>query len=138
MALPENNDPKSELHIDADWKNQAQVEKEKLAEKVGDVAVKPPAREPADAPSSMPSVAPNFELIVEQFAAQALMAMGALPQPGGAKKMDIGLARFFIDSLAVLEEKTKGNLTAGEQRSLLSALTDLRMTYVNVLKKSGR
>ena len=73
-----------------------------------------------------------------QVAAQALMAMGALPQPGGAKKMDIGLARFFIDSLAVLEEKTKGNLTAGEQRSLLSALTDLRMTYVNVLKKSGR
>lgn len=137
MALSENNDTKPELRIDADWKNQAQAEKEKLAEKVGDAAVKPPAAQSAGAPRSRPSVAPSFELIVEQFAAQALMAMGALPQPGGAKKMDIGLARFFIDSLAVLEEKTKGNLTAGEQRSLLTALTDLRMTYVNVLKKSG-
>ncbi|MHB1768396.1 MAG: DUF1844 domain-containing protein [Phycisphaerae bacterium] len=132
MALPENNDPKPELHIDADWKNQAQVEKEKLEEKVGDAAVKPPAMESADAPRSKPSVEPSFERIVEQFAAQAHMAMGAIPQPGGAKKMDIGLPRFFIDSLAVLEEKTKGNLTAGEQRSLLTALTDLRMTHVNV------
>ena len=77
-------------------------------------------------------------MIVEQFAAQALMAMGAIPQPGGQKKVDVGLARFFIDSLAVLEDKTKGNLTAGEERTLLTALTDLRMTYVNVFKSAKK
>lgn len=132
MDTMENNDPNPELHVDADWKSQAQAEKEKLAAKVGDNTQPPPA-DPAPS-ASTPTITPSFEMIVEQFAAQALMAMGAIPQPGGQKKADIGLARFFIDSLAVLEDKTKGNLTSGEQRTLLSALTDLRMTYVNVLK----
>ena len=133
MDKLENNDPNPELHVDADWKNQARAEKEKLAAKVGEATPPPPA--PAAAQSdSTPTITPSFEMIVEQFAAQALMAMGTIPQPGGQKKTDIGLARFFIDSLAVLEDKTKGNLTSAEQRTLLTALTDLRMTYVNVLK----
>ena len=136
MEKAENLDPNPELHVDADWKNQAQAEKEKLAAKVGD-AGRPVADAPAESPTT-PTIVPSFEMIVEQFAAQALMAMGAIPQPGGQKKVDVGLARFFIDSLAVLEDKTKGNLTAGEQRTLLSALTDLRMTYVNVLKNAKK
>lgn len=136
MEKTENLDPNPELHVDADWKNQAQAEKEKLAAKVGDAA-RPVADAPAESPTT-PTIVPSFEMIVEQFAAQALMAMGAIPQPGGQKKVDVGLARFFIDSLAVLEDKTKGNLTAGEQRTLLSALTDLRMTYVNVLKNAKK
>ena len=133
MDKMENNDPNPELHVDADWKNQAQAEKEKLAAKVGDATPPAPARA-APQSDSTPGITPSFEMIVEQFAGQALMAMGAIPQPGGQRKADIGLARFFIDSLAILEDKTKGNLTSGEQRMLLSALTDLRMTYVNVLK----
>ena len=133
MDKMENNDPNPELHVDADWKNQAQAEKEKLAAKVGDATPPAPARA-APQSDSTPAITPSFEMIVEQFAGQALMAMGAIPQPGGQRKADIGLARFFIDSLAILEDKTKGNLTSGEQRMLLSALTDLRMTYVNVLK----
>ncbi len=137
MTQSENVDPNPELHVDADWKHQAQVEKEKLASNVGETPAKP-AAEPVVERSASPSVAASFEMIVEQFAAQALMAMGAIPQPGGQKRVDIGLARFFIDSLAVLEEKTKGNLTESEQRTLLSALTDLRMTYVNVLKNAKK
>jgi hypothetical protein len=136
MDSHQNIDPNPELHVDTDWKNQAQAEKEKLAAKVGDSAQ--PTTESADEGPSMPTIAPSFEIIVEQFAAQALMAMGAIPQPGGQKKVDVGLARFFIDSLAVLEDKTKGNLTASEQRALLTALTDLRMTYVNVLKAAKK
>ena len=133
MDKLENSDPNPELHVDADWKTQAQAEKETLAAKVGDATQPPPARAAAQS-DPIPTITPSFEMIVEQFAAQALMAMGAIPQPGGQKKTDVGLARFFIDSLAVLEDKTKGNLTSGEQRTLLTALTDLRMTYVNVLK----
>lgn len=136
MDTPENIDPNPELHVDADWKSQAQAEKEKLAAKVGDAA-KPTVESPAES-ASMPTISASFEMIVEQFAAQALMAMGAIPQGGGQKKVDVGLARFFIDSLAVLEDKTKGNLTAAEQRTLLTALTDLRMTYVNVLKSAKK
>jgi hypothetical protein len=137
MTQSDPTDPNPELHVDADWKHQAQVEKEKLAATLGETSAKP-AAEPVVEHSKAPAIAPSFEMIVEQFAAQSLMAMGAIAQPGGAKRVDIGLARFFIDSLAVLEEKTQGNLTESEQRTLLSALTDLRMTYVNVLKNTKK
>ncbi len=126
----------SGLHVDTDWKSQAQAEKEKLAAKVGDAVTKPTDGAAAPRQTSTPFIAPSFERIVEQFATQALMAMGAISVPGGPKKADIGLARFLIDSLAVLEEKTKGNLSTSEQLALSTALTDVRMCYVKVLKNS--
>ncbi|MGC8624318.1 MAG: DUF1844 domain-containing protein [Phycisphaerae bacterium] len=134
MDINEPDKVNSELRVDADWKTQAQTEKAKLAEKVGDSAAPPMTDKTTMPESSASSMTASFDLIVEQYAAQALLAMGAIPQSGGEKKINIGLARLFIDSLAVLEDKTRGNLTVSEQRSLLTALTDLRLTYVNVLK----
>jgi hypothetical protein len=134
MDINETNKVHPELHVDADWKTQAQVEKEKLAEQVGDGVASGMTDKDPIPEAYAPPIPASFDLIVEQYAAQALLAMGKIPQPDGQKKINIGLARFFIDSLAVLEDKTRGHLTDSEQRSLQAALTDLRLTYVQVLK----
>ncbi|HUU29685.1 MAG TPA: DUF1844 domain-containing protein [archaeon] len=48
------------------------------------------------------------------------------------KKENLDLATFFIDLLAVLEEKTKGNLAEEEKMTLEKVLTELRMLYVKL------
>lgn len=51
---------------------------------------------------------------------------------------DFRLARHSIDLLAMIEQKTKGNLTMEEQRFLENTLTELRFRYIQVLEKSKR
>jgi hypothetical protein len=67
------------------------------------------------------------------LALYALEALGAVPGPDGrAAAPDPALARHSIDLLAVLEEKTRGNLTPEESRMLEQTLFDLRMLAVRV------
>ena len=60
------------------------------------------------------------------------------PSPEKAKQVQSGLATAsqLIDTLVMLEEKTKGNLTDQEQRFLEGSLTELRITYVRLMKQS--
>ncbi|MBK7890736.1 MAG: DUF1844 domain-containing protein [Bdellovibrionales bacterium] len=59
------------------------------------------------------------------------MALGLAPHPTSGKvEKDLDMARFNIDLLAVLEEKTKGNRTSDEERFLTSVLQDLKMKFV--------
>lgn len=72
-----------------------------------------------------------FQLLVAGLAAQAQVGLGLRPDPvtnKTAKQLDN--ARQAIDLLAMLEEKTRGNLTADEARLLAAILGDLRLTYV--------
>jgi len=58
---------------------------------------------------------PSFALIVASFAAQASVALGQMPNPMTNKQeVNLELAKHAIDTLAILEQKTKGNLTADE------------------------
>ncbi|MGH7751566.1 MAG: DUF1844 domain-containing protein [Gemmatimonadales bacterium] len=59
-------------------------------------------------------------------------------KPDAAEQIRTGLAtsQQLIDTLAMLEEKTKGNLTADEDQFLRSALAELRISYVRVLDRS--
>ena len=62
-----------------------------------------------------------------------------LPSPEELAKQaqsGLGTAGQLIDTLVMLEEKTKGNLTDEEQRFIESSLTELRMTYVRLMKQS--
>jgi hypothetical protein len=76
----------------------------------------------------------KFEHLVQQLYLSALMQMGAATPEGQRPRVDIIGARQSIDLLGVLEEKTKGNLTATEQRMLDTVLFELRMTFLELTK----
>ena len=67
-----------------------------------------------------------------------MMALGKLMNPV-TRKIEVNLeaARDTIDTLAALEGRTRGNLESDEARVLQQALTDLRLNYVEELKKSA-
>ena len=72
----------------------------------------------------------DFNLLVLSLTTSALIHLGEAPDasvPQG--EVNLGLARQVIDTLAVLEDKTRGNLTGEEERILHQALFDLRMRY---------
>jgi hypothetical protein len=80
----------------------------------------------------------DFNLLVLSLTTSALIHLGEAPDAEGpqAGEVNLGLARQVIDTLAVLEDKTRGNLTGEEERILHQALFDLRMRYAR--KAAGK
>jgi hypothetical protein len=86
-----------------------------------------------------PSV--SFEHVIQSIYLSAMVAMGAGAEEGQPPRIDIIGARQSIDMLAVLQDKTKGNLTEKERQLLQNALFDLRMMFVeitNAISKSAQ
>ena len=78
----------------------------------------------------------DFSTLVTMFSTQAMVAMGAIPHPSSGKaEVQLELARHFIDLLGVVEEKTKGNLSADETNLISSSLHYLRMSFIEQSKK---
>ncbi|MBM4257012.1 MAG: DUF1844 domain-containing protein [Deltaproteobacteria bacterium] len=85
---------------------------------------------------SAPKVEISFASFILGLSTQALMYMGEMPPaPGQPLITDFAAAQQMIDVLAMLQQKTKGNLDAGEAAMLENALFDLRMRYVDLAKK---
>jgi hypothetical protein len=74
----------------------------------------------------------TFERLVESFYMTALLQLGAIRQEGENPGVDIMGARQTIDSLTILQEKTKGNLTEREQTLLQNVLFELRMAWIEI------
>jgi hypothetical protein len=76
----------------------------------------------------------NFDFLVLSLRAQVEVQLGLLHfgPPEEKPEPDLDLARHGIDLLAVLKEKTRGNLSLEEQRLLENSLTELRFRYVQV------
>ena len=73
----------------------------------------------------------NFNSLIFSLSSSALLHLGEIADPqSGEKKKDVALAKHTIDTLAMLKEKTQGNLTGEEEKFLDSILTDLRWRYV--------
>ena len=73
----------------------------------------------------------NFSSLVISLSSSALLHLGEIADPQtGQKHKDLGLAKHTIDTVALLKEKTKGNLTDEETKIIESVLTDLRWLYV--------
>ena len=101
--------------IDESWKETAKKEKEELA-KAGKFV--PPE--------------PDFNFFVTTLALQASIFLGAIPNPATNKKEeDFTQAKFIIDTLGMLKEKTKGNLNPHEADLLENVLYELRMQYID-------
>jgi hypothetical protein len=133
MSDEKGQQPEKKIIIDEDWKAQVRAEKERTesgdrADERSHEAGEPKQR------ATLPSA--NIGFLFSTLATQALLSLGLAPNPlSGKTDVDVEQAKHFIDMLAVLEEKTKGNLTDEEKRTLDSLLFDLRMAFVEV---SGR
>ncbi|HEV2322728.1 MAG TPA: DUF1844 domain-containing protein [Terracidiphilus sp.] len=76
----------------------------------------------------------TFEHLVQQVYLTAMLQMGAGLPEGEPARVDIVGARASIDMLGILAEKTKGNLTVQEERSLQAVLYDARMAFLELSK----
>lgn len=75
----------------------------------------------------------SFSILTMSIASSAVMAMGLAPDPQTGKlAKDKNMARFNIDLLVMLQEKTKNNLTSDEKAFLESVISDLQMKFVQV------
>jgi hypothetical protein len=132
--------------VDDDWKTKAQEEKEQLQrkaeEKAGQQAAAPGSE--ADEPESsgdesphaeIPLPAASFAFLVTTIATQGMAMLGQIPMPDGKPVVMLDHAKHHIDTLAILQEKTRGNLEAGEMVMLNNVLHDLRMAYVAAQKQ---
>jgi len=94
----------------------------------------------APAEEHIPLPPASFEFLALSLRTQAELQLGLLHF--GAEtdrpKPDFDLARHSIDLLAVLHDKTRGNLTLEEQRLLEHSLTELRFRYVQALEESKK
>src|ERR1700757_5289813 len=86
--------------------------------------------------------AKDFEITFERFLASlymtAMLQLGLMRQQGAEANVDIIGARQTIDTLSLIAEKTKGNLTAAEENFLQNSLYELRMAYVEVTNALAR
>ncbi len=122
-------DAKPQIHVDSDWKAEAQAEKEKLAQEEMNKADSPDSAKTGK--DQLPEA--NFTTLISLFASQAIMGLGAMQDPKtGGVVIDLEGARFNIDLLSVIEEKTKGNLTEQEGTELQQLLAELRGRFVQI------
>lgn len=127
--MAEEKKEEKKIIIDEDWKKEAQREKEILAAQ--EEAEKEKTRDEERPRGPLPEG--NFAALVSMLTTQALFALGLLQVKGQEKKEpDLELAKYNIDMLQTLEEKTKGNLSKEEETVLSNTLNDLRMGYVQV------
>jgi Domain of unknown function (DUF1844) len=77
----------------------------------------------------------DFHTFVLSLGSSALLHLGEIENPNdGVSQKDLPLAKHTIDILAMLEEKTKGNLSTAEEKLIESLLYDLRLRYVEATK----
>ena len=126
MTQEEKDEKK--IIVDEDWKQQAQKEKEILAAQ--EEAEKNKVREQKARRGPLPPG--NFAALVSMLVTQALFALGVIKVEGQEKEPDLEMAKYNIDMLETLHEKTKGNLTEDEQKVLQNTLNEVRMAYVKV------
>jgi hypothetical protein len=97
------------------------------------------------APSGAAGAQPDAELPVTfstfllGLSTQALLHLGEIPNPlSNQVETDLAAAKHVIDILGVLETKTRGNLDEGEQQLVASVLYDLRMRYVEIMRRQPK
>ena len=84
----------------------------------------------------MPPLEVNFMMFITSLSMQVMMSLGIYPNPVTKKEeKNLGAAKYTIDIIAMIQEKTKGNLTTEEARLIDNILYDLRMKYIEANKE---
>ena len=147
--------PQLEVSSDEDWKNRVKAEDAALDQKFGGkepAAAKTAAggqtrsqrdqsatREESTQRQAQPQFPePSLAALLAMLSTQAMVALGLIPNPATRKpENELPLARYFIDLIGVLEQKTAGNLTSEEAAALEETLYTLRMAYVQRSKETA-
>ncbi len=115
------------IHVDSDWKAEAQAEKDRLAVESEEKAAAAGETGPGGIPPA------SFQGLWTELASQAYVFLGAIPDPKTGQAMVAPeYAKYYIDLLGVLEAKTDGNLTADEGDEFKKVLAELRAVFVRV------
>jgi hypothetical protein len=118
-----------EKHVDESWKDSVAQEKEKTFPETSS----PAESHPAEGANPMEV---NFINYISSLVFQAMIFLGELPNPmTNEAEKNPEQAKFLIDTLVVIREKTKGNLTKPEDDLLNSAVYELQMRYVDLMTK---
>ncbi len=111
----------SKIIVDEDWKASVQEEK--------DTGKQPTQKTKQQIPEA------SFNLFISSLATQTLINLGEMASPFNKKKeLDLNQAKFTLDTLQIIKDKTKGNLADDETKYLDTLLYDLRMRYVEKSK----
>lgn len=127
--MSEEKKEEKKIIVDEDWKEEAKKEKESIAasEKVEKQQAEKQKGERGPLPPG------DFAALISMLTTQAFFSLGLLQVEGQDKKEpDFQLAKYNIDMLETLEEKTKGNLTEQESKVLSDTLAQLRIAYVKM------
>lgn len=86
-----------------------------------------------------PDFEASFSALLTSIASSAIISMGLAPNPQTQQtEKDLPMARFNIDLLGILKEKTNGNLSSDESRFLEALLSDLQMKFVQLREGSKK
>lgn len=129
----------SDKRVDEGWKEQVEKERQTPPAAKGPKMEPPRPSEPTlkarrrpATPGTQEAPGTDFGLFLSSLSMQAMVALGEMAHPAsGAAQEDLEQARYLIDVLGLLQEKTQGNLTAEEASLLEGVLYELRMKYVS-------
>ena len=116
--------------IDEDWKAQVQREKANVAEE------KTEQREAGEGGVEQEESASPFISLVDFLSMQVLVSLGVEPLPGSEEHvLDLDAAKFFLDMLLSLRDKTKGNLEAEEEGFLTHMVSELQSLHIQAVQE---
>jgi len=116
-------DDEAKKKVDEDWKEHAREEQGGAEQK---------RKKPQPLPEA------SFLTFLGGIGGQVLISLGQVPNPVSKKvELDLDQAKYSIDLLEILKEKTQGNLAEEESKYLNGLLYDLRMRYVSVSRSRG-
>lgn len=125
---PDNAEEEPRIQVDEDWKKSVADEKARLKEE--ETGEEPDAEE-APPGRTGPLPEPDILSFMSGLYMQTLAALGAIENPvTGKREPNREEASYMIDTIGMLREKMKGNLTEDEEAYVQSMLTDLRMKFV--------
>jgi len=105
----------------------------------GAPAAKPAPGQPQGAPAAGPQTSKIFLAFLAQLFQQTLLQLGQMENPyTGQREVDLEGARFSIELLRAIQEKTRGNLSEQETRTLAEAIRELQLQYVEIAQEVGR
>jgi len=139
MGDANNEETEPKIHVDSGWKERAREERS-LGDDAASEARARLADEERDERETPRPPFPEASLTthVSQLVVEATMALGDMEHPvTGKRESDLGLAKYLIDTLAMLKEKTEGNRDAVETRAFDEALYGLQLRFVELARSNA-
>lgn len=131
--MAENDKEEKKIIVDEDWKALAQKEKA-ILKKEEELEYK--AEEKKQERQPVPEA--DFPGLISMITTQAYYALGVIgTEQDKGRTPDLVIAKYNIDMLEIIDEKTKGNLTEDETKLMESTLHQLRMIFVQLSEQGG-